>query len=174
MRCVPNCFVLNSYYFECLGARSMFGLRRMQLSMDRSGTRPLFSVFWLFLFPKTPDLNDQTNNELLITHRKTRAEAGTRRVTRQRSFSGVFDEEKGTCSAVTQGRSLDGSKFLGYLYRLAEDVGENIGLWTDHLREERLAVHIHGRQVDPRYIQYGESQVNVQHWSLKETRGQEC
>lgn len=39
---------------------------------------------------------------------------------------------------------------------------------ADHLSEERLSVHIHKRQVDPGYVQYGGSQVDVQHRSLEE------
>lgn len=45
------------------------------------------------------------------------------------------------------------------------------GVWpsADHLREERLAVHIHKGQVEPTYVQYGRRQIDVQDRSLGET-----
>lgn len=37
------------------------------------------------------------------------------------------------------------------------------GVWpsADHLREEGLAIHVHSRYVEPTYVQYGWSQVDV-------------
>lgn len=45
------------------------------------------------------------------------------------------------------------------------------GVWpsADHLREERLAIHVHSRHVEPTYVQNGWSQVDVQDGSLEES-----
>lgn len=44
---------------------------------------------------------------------------------------------------------------------------------ADHLSEERLPVHIHRRQIDSSYVQYGGSQVYIQYWSLEEKKHHE-
>lgn len=46
---------------------------------------------------------------------------------------------------------------------------EGTQLLADHLREERLAVHVHRWHVEPTYVQYGWSQVDVQDRSLQES-----
>lgn len=40
---------------------------------------------------------------------------------------------------------------------------------SDHLGEERLAIHVHNRHVEPTNVQDGWSQINVQYRSLEES-----
>lgn len=64
-------------------------------------------------------------------------------------------------------RGPDGRWSLSFKVWKGEGQG---GVWlsADHLREERLAVHIHKGQVEPRYVQYGWRQIDVQDRSLEE------
>lgn len=90
------------------------------------------------------------------THRQSRTQTGTGRITCWVSLSSIFHEEKGTRRAVTQRRSLRRKGAL------ALTSGEKkVRKVSDHLREERLAIHVHSRHVEPSYVQYGWSQVDV-------------